>query len=191
MLRLIFKLLFKLKGWTIENAFPKESQHCIMVGAPHTSNWDLVFTVASLSLLKIPMRFTIKKEWLKPPVGWFIKPLGAIGINRQKPGTGSKEGKVHEIASLFKKHERLALVITPEGTRAKSTKIKSGFYHIAKEANVPIALAYLNYRDKKAGIAKIIYPEKDFESTLQHLKDFYEKVPAKFPENNSFIGLEI
>lgn len=186
MLRRIFIWLFKAQGWKLKNPYPNETQHCIMVGAPHTSNWDLVHTVASLSLLNIPLRFTIKKEWLKPPVGWFVKPLGAIGINRQKPGAGGKSGKVHEIAELFKKYERLALVITPEGTRSKSDKIKSGFYHIAKAAQVPIALAYLDYENKIAGIGRIIYPAETYEETLDELKDFYKDIPAKFPENNSF-----
>lgn len=188
MLVWIFKMLFKLNGWKLKNQFPEASKHCVMVGAPHTSNWDLVYTVASLNLLKIPLRFTIKKEWLKPPFGWFVKPLGAIGIDRSKVGN-KKDGKVQQIAALFEEHKELALVITPEGTRSKSSKIKSGFYHIAKAANVPILLAYLDYENKEAGIGKLIYPDKDYESTLKEMAQFYAKVPAKFPENNSFIPI--
>ncbi|TXC85399.1 1-acyl-sn-glycerol-3-phosphate acyltransferase [Luteibaculum oceani] len=188
MLVWIFKMLFKLNGWKLNNKFPEASKHCVMVGAPHTSNWDLVYTVASLNLLKIPLRFTIKKEWLKPPFGWFVKPLGAIGIDRSKVGN-QKDGKVQQIAALFAEHQELALVITPEGTRSSSPKIKSGFYHIAKAAQVPIVLAYLDYKNKEAGIGKLIYPNQDYETTLKEMAKFYATIPAKFPENNSFIPL--
>ncbi|MGB0167406.1 MAG: 1-acyl-sn-glycerol-3-phosphate acyltransferase [Luteibaculum sp.] len=190
MLRSIFRLLFRLKGWKLNNQYPTESQHCVMIGAPHTSNWDLVFTVASLSILKIPLRFTIKKEWLKAPVGWFVKPLGAIGIDRSKKGD-KKTGMVNQIVPLFHKNKRLALVITPEGTRSKAPRIKTGFYHIAHAAQVPIVLAYLDYKNKVAGIGKVIQPNLSLEETLEQMKAFYSQVPARFPANNSFIGLEI
>lgn len=185
----IFKLLFRKNGWKLKNDFPAESEHCVMVGAPHTSNWDLVYTVASLRILKIPMRFTIKKEWLSPPFGWFIKPMGAIGINRNKKAAKG-EGKVQQIVKLFSQHKRLALVITPEGTRSKRPTIKTGFYHIAKEAKVPIVLAYLDYKNRVAGIGKVISADKPLEEVIKEMADFYSKVPAKFPENNSFIGLK-
>lgn len=184
MLRSIFVLLFKLKGWKLDPNLPKEINRCVMTGVPHTSNWDFVFTVASLHMLGVPLRFTIKKEWMKAPFKWLIGPLGAIAIDRSPRGKDQQRpSMVQVMAELFDTHEQLALVVTPEGTRKRRTQWKTGFYHTAVQAGVPIVLAYLDYENKQAGAGKVIYPSGDMDKDMRDIMDYYrEAAKPKFPE---------
>lgn len=188
MLRLIFNFLFWIKGWKVENLHPDYTERCVMMAAPHTSNWDLVMTIAAFERIKVPLRFTIKKEWLKFPVGLFIKPLGAIAINRGPKIEGEKrKSMVDAMADLFNQQKRIALVITPEGTRKKVSELKTGFYHLALKANVPICLGYADYKRKVAGIGKVIHPSGDYEKDLKEIYAFYATVTPKDMALHSFI----
>lgn len=188
MLRFIFRFLFWIKGWKVENLYPNETERCVMTAAPHTSNWDLVMVIAAFEKIKVPLRFTIKKEWLKFPVGLFIKPLGAIAINRSPKVPGeARKSMVEAMADLFEQQERIALVITPEGTRKKVSELRTGFYHLALKAKVPIALGYADYAKKIAGIGKVIYPTGDYEKDVQEIKAFYATISAADQKKNSFI----
>lgn len=190
MLRFIFSLLFKFGGYTLKNDFPEETKRCVLLAGPHTSNWDLIYTVAAFKEMKIPYRFTIKKEWLKFPFGGMIKPLGGIGINRKPKVEGEKRlSMVEAMANLFEEHEQMALVITMEGTRSRVEEIKTGFYHLAQQAKVPIAFGYIDYKKKIAGIGKVIDYNQSYEAIKKEIYDFYSKVTPKFPENNSFTPL--
>ncbi len=185
MLNQVLVWLFKINGWKVKQPEFKEAHHCVLVGAPHTSNWDFVYALAAMRILKIPMRYLIKNSWLKPPFGWFIKPTGAIGVNRSV-----KTGLVEEVAELFSTHSELALIVTPEGTRKKMPTIKSGFYHMALKADVPIVLSYLDYKNKEAGIGMVLDPKMGYEAVLKAMVAYYSNIPACYPENNTFIGLK-
>ena len=187
MLRLIFALLFKLSGFRIENQFPEASQRCVMVAGPHTSNWDLVYTVAAFRQMKIPLYFTIKKEWMRFPFRYFIKPLGGIAIDRSPQKAGEpRKGTVEAMAQLFEKHEHMALVVTIEGTRKKVDQIKTGFYHVARQANVPIVFGFLDYGKRIAGVGKSIDPNRPYEEVQREMYSFFGRITPKFPEMNSF-----
>ena len=103
----------------------------------------------------------------------------------QKNTLGEKKGTVDAMADLFKQHGKLRLIITPEGTRSKVTKWKTGFYHVALKAGVPIALGFMDYEKKECGIDKIIYPSGDYKADMKQIMDFYSHVKAKHPENFS------
>ena len=187
MLRYLFLIILKLKGWKVVNTEPVASRRCVLIGAPHTSNWDFVYSIAAFVELKIPYRFTIKKEWLKPPFGWIIKPLGAIGINRNaKVKGGERRSTVDAMLDLFEQENELALVVTIEGTRKKVDKVKTGFYHVAMKAGVPIGLGFMDYKKRIGGIGGMIYPTGDYEADLKKIYAYYATINPRFPELNSF-----
>ncbi len=186
MLRFVFKLIFDSNKWQVVNNHPEETQHCVMIGAPHTSNWDFVYAIAAFEYLKIPFRFTIKKEWMKFPFGGIMRSLGAIGIDRTPKNPGEKrKSTVEAMVDLMNAHKRLAIVVTPEGTRKPVKKLKTGFYYVALNAKVPIALGFMDYKRKVAGIEKIIHPSGDIQADFAIIRDYYKTVSARYPEQNS------
>lgn len=129
--------------------------------------------------MDIPMKFFIKDSWTRPWYGFLIKAVGGIGINRAQ-----KSDMVNYAAGLLKNNDNLYILNTPEGSRSYAEKWKTGFYYIAKEANVPILLAYANYEEKVAGIGKIIYLEnKTKEEVLSEIEGHYVNAKGKYPEN--------
>lgn len=186
MINAIFRLIFKIQGWKLDYNIPEEAQRCVLVAAPHTSNWDLVYARAAFDWLKIPLRFTIKKEWTRFPLNLVTVPMGALGIDRtpKKPGD-PRPSMVDAMADLFKHHEKLAMMVTPEGTRKKNPHWKTGFYHVALKANVPIVCGYLDYKNKIAGMGPVIYPTGDIKTDFKKIMMFYENITAKYPENFS------
>lgn len=123
---------------------------------------------------------------MKFPFGPFVRAMGGIGINRRPKQDGeARQSMVELMADLFKHHPKLVMLVTPEGTRAKQEKWKTGFYHVAMQAGVPIALAYMDYAQKKTGVGKIVYPTGDYEKDMAEIMDFYAQIHAKFPEKFS------
>lgn len=186
MLRLICTLLFKIHGWKIDPNIPDELRGSVVVSAPHTSNWDFVYAIATFHLLKTPIRFTIKKEWMKFPINLIFKPLGAIGIDRTPKSEGQERpSTVDLMTELFIDSPDLILLVTAEGTRSRRENWRSGFYHTAVNAAVPIVLGYLNYRTKTAGMGKAVSPTGEINTDMARIMDFYKDKAAKFPEKFS------
>ncbi|HEX4887274.1 MAG TPA: 1-acyl-sn-glycerol-3-phosphate acyltransferase [Luteibaculaceae bacterium] len=186
MLRFIFRWLFAKNGWTVNNPLLDQCQHCVMIGAPHTSNWDFVYCIIAFEVMNIPLRFTIKKEWMRFPLSLFVAPLGGVAIDRSPKGGKVRLSMVEAMTNLLKSHKRMALVVTPEGTRKAVPALKTGFYHVAVNAGVPIALGYLDYAKKEAGVGKIIYPSGDMAKDLLEITEFYKGISARYQELNSF-----
>ena len=161
-------------------------RRCVMIASPHTSNWDLIFARATFSLLDIPVRFTVKKEWLRFPFRGIMISLGAIGIDRspKKPGD-PRPSMTEAMVELFKENKELSMMVTPEGTRSLRTKWKTGFYHVAVEAKVPIGLGYLDYANKEAGVGKMLYPSGDMDKDMREIMAFYKDIKGKNPEKFS------
>ncbi|MEN9686592.1 MAG: hypothetical protein RLZZ28_2378 [Bacteroidota bacterium] len=177
--------IFKRTGWTIDENLPPEIKKCIIVAAPHTSNWDFWYAMASFAIYRLKIRFTVKQEWMRFPFSLLMKPLGGIAIDR-KPRTkaSARNSFVESMIELFQQNEELIILVTPEGSRSFRHKWKTGFYYAAAGAGVPICLAYVDYRQKKAGIGKVIYPNH-FETDMKQIMAFYRPIQAKFPENFS------
>ncbi|MDA9809893.1 acyltransferase [Flavobacteriales bacterium] len=178
----MYKFIFKILGWKINEDVPKEYTRCVLVGAPHTSNWDFFYAIFLFKILKIPYKFTIKSEWFKFPFNLIIKPLGGIPINTKSK---TKGGNVNIMADLFKDNKEFAMGITPEATRSIRTKWKSGFYHLAKDNNLPICLGYLDYKTRTGGIAGPIFPSENKDADMKKIMAFYKNVSPKNPENFS------
>ena len=186
----MFKLLFRLGRWKITHFLPANIKKCVIVAAPHTSNWDFMYGIGAIHVMKLKMRFTIKKEWMRFPFAGIMDSLGALPIDRTAIKTGEKRGTVDAVADLFGTRDELHLMVTPEGTRAKMEKWKTGFYYIALKAKVPIALGFLDYKTRTCGIDKIIYPSGDFHFDMKQIMDFYKTMTGKFPQNFS-VDLEL
>ena len=176
----------KMMGWEIDNHWPLDLDQCVMIAAPHTSNWDALYARLALKALGVNVRLTIKDSYMKFPFGPFVRALGGIGIDRTPKAEGEPRPSMVEVMTdLFKEHPKLVMLVTPEATRAKQEQWKTGFYHVATSAGVPIALAYMDYDKKKTGVGEIVYPTGDYEKDMAEIMDFYSKINAKFPENFS------
>lgn len=183
MIRLLAALWLKITGWKFINNVPDDVRSFVVLGAPHTSNYDIFPGVAATRLMKRNARFVIKSEWMKFPFGFFMRKVGALGLDRKRLVEG-KMNTTDLMANLFKEHEELVLLIAPEGTRAKRAEWKTGFYFIAEKAKVPIVLGFGDYIKKEYGLGKIIYP-KNFEEDMREIMNFYRNIRGKNPEQFS------
>ncbi len=171
-------------GWRVDvdPALPKK---CVVVGAPHTSNMDLF--AGFLMMLSAPVRL----HWLGkdslfrfPLVGGILKATGGIPVNRRE-----RTNFVEQMAKRFEEAESLRLTIAPSGTRKKTDHWKTGFYHIAVAAKVPLAYGYVDYGRKVVGISRGMMPTGDIEADMEHIRAFYADIEGKFPANKSDIRL--
>lgn len=184
-IRWIFRLIFKALGWKLKTEAIVGIKQSITIAAPHTANMDLPIAKAAFDMMGLPLRFTVKKEWVQFPFKRIMLNLGAIAIDRtpKKPGD-PRPSMVEAMANLFKENEIMHVMVTPEGTRSKRTEWKTGFWYTAKMANVPILLGYLDYKNKVAGIGKIIYPT-DLETDMRTMMEFYKDITPCHPEKFS------
>ena len=175
-----FSWWFRRKGWTLGPNIPKEVKRCVIIAAPHTSNWDFIYALGALYLFGVPVKYLAKKELFRWPMKGILHATGGISIDRSK-STGFVDAAIKKI----QESEELFLMIAGEGTRGKVDKWKSGFYHVALGANVPLMLAYLDYAKKEAGFASPIYLTGDKETDLQAIRAFYADKTARNPEDFS------
>jgi 1-acyl-sn-glycerol-3-phosphate acyltransferase len=150
----------------------------VLIGAPHTSNWD--FPLMLLVVLKLRLQlYWMGKHTLFPfPFSGFMKWLGGIPINRSK-----SHNVVNDIVLQFNDNEKFVVLVPPEGTRSKVTSWKTGFYHIANNANVPILMGYINAEKKEGGLADFFYPTGDLEKDMKAIRAFYADKKGLCPEN--------
>jgi len=183
MIAWIFDLIFTLHGWKLNPNRPEGIDRCVMIAAPHTSNWDLIYAIAAFRRMKIPLRFTIKKEWIRFPFKRLILSMGGIGIDRRPKNPGEQRlSMVDAMANLFTTNDQISVMVTPEGTRKLSTTWKTGFYVVARNAGVPIGLGYLDYAKKEAGVGGMIFPGEDMEGDMRKIMAFYKDISPKYPE---------
>jgi 1-acyl-sn-glycerol-3-phosphate acyltransferase len=183
LINFIFNKIATLQGWKWVNKYPKESRKCVLMVAPHTSNWDLVYGLGVLYHEDMPIKFAIKKEWVRFPIKKLLKEMGAVAIDRNPKNIGEeRKSMVQVMIEIIQSNSEIAMTVTPEGTRGRNAIWKTGFWHVAKAANVPICLAYIDYKKKEAGIFGLLYPN-ELESDMKIISSFYKDVVAKKPEN--------
>lgn len=166
-----------LVGWKAEGDLHLLPKKFVAIMAPHTSNWDLLLALGTLSALGIKFNWFGKKEAFSWPIGGLFKLLGGIPIERR-----THQNMVEQTAALIRSRERVIIGIAPEGTRSNSKYWKTGFYHIAHQAAVPIAFGFLDYRRKAGGIGPLMETTGNIEEDLQVIRDYYKDVTAKNPE---------
>ena len=170
----IARAMLRLTGWQA-GPFP-DIQRAVIAGGPHTSNWDGVLALVSRSALQQDVNVMIKHSLFKGPLGWLLRKLGAIPIERGKAG-----GMVEQTVAQFRQRDKLLIAVTPEGTRSNAEQWKLGFYHIAKQANVPIILALADYQAKTFSFPVVIYPGDDMEADLQQIYAHFASATPKHP----------
>ncbi len=179
---------FDWKGWKYAPNLFEGIDRAVVIGAPHTSNWDFIVVIAYFLKVGVRIRFAIKKEWLTGFLRAPMERLGAIGIDRSQ-----HNGTTESLTQLFREHSKLLLVVTPEGTRKKVTKWKSGFYYVALASKVPIALGYIDYLNRQVGVGKLFYPTGNYEADMKEITAFYRqfsrmgKNPEQFSLDHRFL----
>lgn len=167
-------LLYRWKGWTIEGSAPR-SRKCVLLGAPHTSNWDFVFFLGAVNQLGLRPSFIGKTSLFRRPLTRFMYDMGGIPIDRR----AKDRNYVEQVVEAFDATEELALVIAPEGTRGPITEWRSGFYYMALGAGVPIVPAWVDNTRMCGGIGPEIMPSGDYEADLRKIAEFYySKLPG-------------
>ena len=178
MLRALYLLIFKILGWKTVGQFPPLKKYVIAV-APHTSNWDFPLGVAGRSIFRIQKKakFLGKNSLFKPPFGWIFRMLGGYPVDRSK-----SHDMVEQVTNIFNANDEFVLALAPEGTRKKVDKLRTGFYYIAKSANVPIVPVGFDYKKKEIIVGDPVYLTDSFENDMEVLLSFYRTVTGKNPE---------
>ena len=154
-------------GWHVEGRMP-DIPKFVLAGAPHTSNWDFVIFLAMVFVLQADVRYMGKSELFRWPIGGFFRWCGGYPVDRSK-----SHGMVEQMTQAIQDSEKFILVITPEGTRKKVREWKSGFYHIAKKAGVPIVTGFVDSRTKACGIGPAFYLTEDMEADMKAIQSFF------------------
>jgi len=165
--------LYGLAGWKVEGTAP-ETDKFVVIAAPHTSNWDLLFMLGVAYKFRIRLRWMGKDTLFRPPFGGLMKALGGIPIDRSKTNN-----VVEQMVEIYAGADELVVAIPPEGTRAKVRVWKTGFYNIAHGAGVPIALGFLDYKRKIGGIGGVYETSGDYDQDLEDIKAFYAGITGK------------
>ena len=178
MKQVLSRTILKIFGWKIKDISDNKINKCVIILAPHTSNYDFIIGRLAYFSINKKIKFLIKKEFFKFPMGRIFTAMGGIPVDRS-----GKNNLVGSLVQLFNNSKELTVILTPEGTRSYVSKWKKGFYLIAERAKVPILLGYLDYERKEGGIGKVIYPSGNFEEDFKKIEDFYRDKTAKHPEN--------
>lgn len=176
-MRLLSWLVLKLSGWKVVNVAPATGSYLI-IAAPHTSNWDFPLGIAIAFHLRLKVYFIAKHTLFNGFAGPIMRWLGGVPLNR-----GASKNFVDASVEIYANSENLIFAIAPEGTRSSVGRWKTGFYHMAKGANVPLALAYFDFSKRIGGIGKMLNTTENIDADMQAIADFYEPVIGKYPNN--------
>tara|TARA_B100001758_G_scaffold121463_1_gene104447 strand:+ start:866 stop:1417 length:552 start_codon:yes stop_codon:yes gene_type:complete len=171
------RIVFALIGWEVIGTFdyPKK---CVVIAAPHTSNWDFLIGRCYGYISRVKVKYLIKSSYFSPILGIFFKWNGGIPVYRD-----SKNNLVDQIVEQFNSSDNFILGITPEGTRSRVKKWKTGFYHIAFKANVPILLVAMDFKNKQVGVINSLIPTGDINKDMIFIQNQFKDIEGKIPEN--------
>ncbi len=171
-----FSIAFlKLTGWRVEGALPSHAARSVLIAAPHTSNWDLPYTLMVAFALRLNIRWMGKQSIFRAPFGGVMRWLGGIPVNREQ----STNLVAASAKAIREADGPLQLIVPPEGTRSKTRYWKTGFYYIAREAQVPVVMAYMDYERKLSGLGPLFEPTGDVEADMATIKAFYAPFKGK------------
>ena len=175
LLRAGSRAFLRLNGWKIEGALPPGAVRSVLIAAPHTSNWDLPYTLMTGFVLNLNLYWMGKASLFNAPFGPVMRWLGGIAVHREQ-----RNNLVAASAQTLREATGpLQLVVPPEGTRGKTRHWKTGFYFIALQAQVPIVLAYMDYERKVAGLGPEFMPTGDVERDMAEIKRFYAGIKGR------------
>jgi 1-acyl-sn-glycerol-3-phosphate acyltransferase len=165
----------RLFGWSLEGARPSAPRY-VLIAAPHTSNWDFPLMLLYAAAFEMKVTWMAKHSLFWPPLGWMMGALGGMPIVRHRSGN-----TVDAMVDAFRDRAQLILVVPTEGTRARVEYWKSGFYHIACRAGVPIVPSFLDFTQKRGGFGPAMTPAGDMRLDMDYFRDFYSGMQGKFP----------
>lgn len=171
--RVVCATYLQLAGWKLRGDWPG-LEKAVLVAAPHTSNWDGINMLATAGYYRVKLRWMGKKSLTQGPLGWLIKWLGCVPVDRS-----AANDVVRAMAEAFAAEPRMILAIPPEGTRSAVREWKTGFYHIARAANVPLILSVLDYGTKTVSLAAVVQPSGDYDADLAVIQRYYTNATGK------------
>ena len=177
------RFMMRRRGWRIEGKLP-DIPKFVLIGAPHTSNWDFVLFLGVIFSLRANVHFMGKAELFHFPYGWFFRYCGGVPVDRKK-----STGLVDQMVKVSNESKTFILTIAPEGTRHQVVEWKRGFYHIAKNAGIPIVMAVVDGRHKTVRIGQVFYPTEDMEEDMQTIKGYFDGIVGINPRKK-YITLE-
>lgn len=178
-LRWLALIIYRCCGWRTEGNKPDFSKY-VIIAAPHTSNWDFFYTVCLAFIYRLKPQMMMKASWFFWPLGLIFRWLGAIPIDRTR-----SNNVVAQSITAFQNNSEMVLLVPPAGTRRKVTYWKTGFYHIAHGAGVPIALGFVDYRRKVGGFGPSITPTGNIDIDMVAIRDYYADISGKYPLRES------
>ncbi|MCH8529376.1 MAG: lysophospholipid acyltransferase family protein [Saccharospirillum sp.] len=173
------RLILSLFGWKVRGPLPNVPR-AVLIGGPHTSNWDGVVTLAAMAMLRLDARVMIKDSAFVGPFGSLLRWLGAMPIDRN-----SAQDVVQQTVDRFNAHERLMIIVSPEGTRNGASQWKTGFWRIASGARVPIIVATADHQKKEIAFPGLVMPSEDMDTDMVQVLEFYRGVEPRHPERLS------
>ena len=165
----------QLFGWSLEGARPNAPRY-VLIAAPHTSNWDFPLMLLYAAAFDMKVSWMAKHSLFWPPMGWLMRALGGIPIVRHR-----NVNTVDAMVEAFKEKAELILLVPAEGTRARVEYWKSGFYHIARRAGVPIVPSFLDFAQKRGGFGPAMALSGDISADMDRFREFYRDYHGKFP----------
>ena len=165
--------VLKWLGWTIETDWPASPKY-VRVVYPHTSNWDFLLGICAARAIGLDAHYIGKHSLFRKPYGWFFRSLGGIPVDRRR-----KENLIQQVAEQFDASDEFVLGLAPEGTRSKTNHWKSGFYHIARAAGVPVAMACLDYGRKNIRLGGAFWPGEDIDEAYAIAQRFFHGIEGK------------
>ena len=181
MISQLSSFILKSLGWTVDIDWPVSRKYVLIV-YPHTSNWDFPLGVLTSRAIKLEAHYIAKHTLFRKPYGWIFRGLGGISVDRRR-----KENMIQQVAERFDDSEDFILALAPEGTRSKADHWKSGFYHIARTAKVPIAMAYFDYPKKLVAMGGEFFPSEDINEAYATIREFFKGVKGKNHGSESLI----
>ncbi len=174
-LRLISIVFLRLNGWQVTGVLPPGAAKSVLIAAPHTSNWDLPYTLMVAFTLRLNIYWMGKASIFRFPFGPLMRWLGGIAVDRTK----SNNLVAASAQAIVDADGPVQLVVPPEGTRGRTRQWKTGFYFIAQQAQVPIVLAYMDYQRKRSGLGPVFTPTGDVEKDMAEIKQFYAGIKGR------------
>jgi 1-acyl-sn-glycerol-3-phosphate acyltransferase len=168
--------LLAVFGWRIDGNWPDQPK-LVAIIAPHTSNWDFFFGICAIFAIGIRVNWIGKHTLFRRPFGGFMRWLGGTPVDREM-----SSGRVDQTIALIEQRESFILGVSPEGTRKRVARWRSGFYHVAAGARVPIQLTYLDYSRRVVGIGPTFEPTGDEQADLDSIRSFYDVSWARHPQ---------
>lgn len=175
--------LLRMRGWWPEGE-PPAFQRFVLIAFPHTSNWDFFYLMLLASVYELRISWVGKDSLFQWPFGALLRKLGGIPVRRDR-----RSNFVAQMVDAFAASERFVLVVPAEGTRRRAEHWKSGFYHIARSAGVPVVLGYLDYRRRRGGFGPALVPSGNVRADMDVVRAFYADKVGKYPANCTPIRL--